>query len=234
MGRREGPSEERRAAILEAAQEVFTANGYGGASIREIAKRAGVSPALLYWFFPSKEKLFAGVLVAGIDALGVIEFPPEVMEVPPEDFLPRIAQGVTMALAGGRQAGLMKLALRESGREVELMGTLSEALTGRVLRPLAAYLTRQMELGRLRGGNPDYMAQVLLGPMMALAVRRELLREPTSRAWDVGDYAETAVQLFLRGAMLPPGSAPQQPVPLPEATPTELVSKEVRRIEIEA
>ncbi|HEX6605470.1 MAG TPA: helix-turn-helix domain-containing protein, partial [Chloroflexia bacterium] len=90
MGRRQGPSEERRAAILQAAEAVFTEAGYTGASIREIARRAEVSSALLYWFFPNKAKLFAAVLLAKVDAQGVLEFPPAIFAIPPQEFLPRL------------------------------------------------------------------------------------------------------------------------------------------------
>src|SRR5437773_1173250 len=103
MGRREGPAEERRAAILAAAGEGFSARGFRGASIREIARRAGVSSALLYWFFPSKAALFAAVLLARVDALGVFTFPPGLLEVPPEVFLPRLAGGFATLLTSPEQ-----------------------------------------------------------------------------------------------------------------------------------
>ena len=53
----------RRAAILAAAFAEFAAKGFRGATIKSIAQAAGVqSPALLYWYFPSKEALFQAVL----------------------------------------------------------------------------------------------------------------------------------------------------------------------------
>ncbi len=46
------------AAILDAAEIVFAKNGYAGASVREIAERAGVAQALIHYHFKTKEKLF--------------------------------------------------------------------------------------------------------------------------------------------------------------------------------
>src|ERR1700742_4863565 len=59
--RRRNP-EASRAAILEAAREVFTERGYGRATIREIARRAGVTHGLVMRHFGSKERL----LIAGL------------------------------------------------------------------------------------------------------------------------------------------------------------------------
>ncbi len=53
---------ERRATILAVAKVLFADKGYHGVSVDEIAKRLGVSPAVLYQHFPSKEALYESVL----------------------------------------------------------------------------------------------------------------------------------------------------------------------------
>jgi AcrR family transcriptional regulator len=60
--RRRLTAEERRRAILEAAQEVFAGRGYHGSSIDEIAQAAGISKALIYEHFPSKKDLHVSLL----------------------------------------------------------------------------------------------------------------------------------------------------------------------------
>lgn len=57
-GRRPGESGTRQA-ILEAARTSFGEQGYEGATMRAIAARARVDPALAYHFYDSKEQLFA-------------------------------------------------------------------------------------------------------------------------------------------------------------------------------
>ncbi len=44
--------------ILEGAHEVFKTAGFGGASVDEIARRAGISKATMYRYFPDKMALF--------------------------------------------------------------------------------------------------------------------------------------------------------------------------------
>lgn len=63
------PRDERRAQLLSAALEVFTAAGYHSAAMDEIAERAGVSKPVLYQHFPSKLELYLAVLDTHIDSL---------------------------------------------------------------------------------------------------------------------------------------------------------------------
>jgi len=51
-------SDERRAAIIHAVRRVFADKGFHGTTTRELALAAGVSEALLYKHFPTKEALF--------------------------------------------------------------------------------------------------------------------------------------------------------------------------------
>jgi AcrR family transcriptional regulator len=57
-----------KSALVEAAKEVFSEQGYEGATVRAIAKRAGVDPAMVNHWFGGKEGLFAkAVLQLPID-----------------------------------------------------------------------------------------------------------------------------------------------------------------------
>jgi len=63
------PRDERRAMLLSAALEVFTASGFHSASMDDIADRANVSKPVLYQHFPSKLDLYLAVLDLHIDSL---------------------------------------------------------------------------------------------------------------------------------------------------------------------
>ena len=54
--------EQRRAAILDAALAVFAGRGYHASSIDDIAREGGVSKALIYEHFDSKQKLYEELL----------------------------------------------------------------------------------------------------------------------------------------------------------------------------
>lgn len=67
-------SEERRKAIVEAVRGVFAENGFHGTTTRELAKTAGVSEALIYKHFPSKESLYTAMLEACANGPTFAEF----------------------------------------------------------------------------------------------------------------------------------------------------------------
>jgi AcrR family transcriptional regulator len=60
--RRRLTAEERRAGILDAALAVFSAGGFHASSIDDIAREAGISKALIYEHFDSKQGLYADLL----------------------------------------------------------------------------------------------------------------------------------------------------------------------------
>ena len=68
--RRTAVSGPKREHILEAARNVFEADGLDGASLRAIAARAGYTPAALYFHFESKEAIYAELLRTSLSRLG--------------------------------------------------------------------------------------------------------------------------------------------------------------------
>ncbi|MCA0870288.1 TetR/AcrR family transcriptional regulator [Seohaeicola saemankumensis] len=56
-----------RAAILEAALDVFSAQGFRGATLDQIASAAGLSKPNLLYYFPSKEAIHQAVLARLLD-----------------------------------------------------------------------------------------------------------------------------------------------------------------------
>ena len=63
------PRHERRRQLLDAALEVFVAQGYHAAAMDEIAERAGVSKPVLYQHFPGKLELYLALLDESVDTL---------------------------------------------------------------------------------------------------------------------------------------------------------------------
>src|SRR3954470_6067499 len=72
MGIRERQEREResvRRSILEAARDLFVAEGYQNVSIRKIADRIEYSPAAIYSYFPSKDDIFFALAEEGFHLL---------------------------------------------------------------------------------------------------------------------------------------------------------------------
>jgi len=76
VGRHAGrhqPHETTRRAILDAALELFVANGYAHVSIRNIASKVGYSPGAIYSYFPSKDDIFLALAEEGFRKLGATQ-----------------------------------------------------------------------------------------------------------------------------------------------------------------
>src|SRR5262245_59595977 len=58
-----------RRAILDAARELFVAEGFQNVSIRKIAERIEYSPAAIYGYFPSKDDIFFALAEEGFRLL---------------------------------------------------------------------------------------------------------------------------------------------------------------------
>jgi AcrR family transcriptional regulator len=78
-----------RAALLAAAAEVFAQRGFQGASVDEIAARAGYSKGALYWHFETKHELFFALMEQSVDApahemIELLETAPAEQDMAPE------------------------------------------------------------------------------------------------------------------------------------------------------
>ena len=66
-------SDERRKAIVRAAVPIFARKGFAGTTTRELAEAAGISEALLFKHFPSKQSLYREIRQLGCEGDPALE-----------------------------------------------------------------------------------------------------------------------------------------------------------------
>jgi AcrR family transcriptional regulator len=98
-----------KAALLRAAQELFTERGYERTTVRDIADRAGVNQALLFRYYGSKEDLFHVVLATESRVL--------VTESPAEQVLAKTLARMLSPDRVEAQESVWLAALRSSGHD---------------------------------------------------------------------------------------------------------------------
>jgi AcrR family transcriptional regulator len=59
----------RRSSIIDAAEKVFAEKSFSKVSMRDIAREAGISPALIYRHFPDQQHLFVEAFLRGTEHL---------------------------------------------------------------------------------------------------------------------------------------------------------------------
>ncbi len=135
VGRRPGRPETRNA-ILTAAREAFAGSGYAAASMRQIARAAGVDAALIHHYFGTKHELFLAALGAPIDPS---TFVPLLLDGPAEQIGQRIVStlmGVWDSDRGGPAAAMVRSAVADDN----VAALLREFVQHRLLAPVLAGL----------------------------------------------------------------------------------------------
>src|SRR3982074_2167486 len=111
----------RRAQIVDAALNVMAEHGFRGASIKRIAQHAGIkSPALIYWYFKDKQALFEAMLQNMAPFLTIVADQEQLLDVPPEQVLPRIASGFLHTVQQPSIGRFVRILLSESARHPSL------------------------------------------------------------------------------------------------------------------
>jgi AcrR family transcriptional regulator len=188
-----------RAELIETAGAVFAQRGYAGASVEEIAERAGYSHGAVYSNFAGKSDLFLAVFedyMAG-RAQELAETQAGLAEDAPLEKRARaLADQWMERFAGDRESFLLHLEfLANSRREPELakrFGTRSAALR----EAIAAYIGRyQQEEGAEAPLAPADLALVLRALGIGLAI--EALVSPAAVRDDLyGDFVELLVTMM--------------------------------------
>jgi TetR/AcrR family transcriptional regulator len=191
---------DRRAQILEAAFEEFSAKGFKGATIKSIARTAGLqSPALIYWYFPDKEALFREVLEARIPVLRTVRDPAGLLDLPPEKVLPTIARGYLSTFDNPAAQRMVRLMVGEAMRRPEIAEIFGNTVIKRVLGFLKNYMARQIELGRLRPHDVRSSARAFMGMLLPQAGGKVFFTAIREDGLTDEEHIEVAVGIFLRG-----------------------------------
>ncbi|MGZ3583175.1 MAG: TetR/AcrR family transcriptional regulator [Ktedonobacterales bacterium] len=190
----------RRNQILDAALEEFAAEGFRGATIKQIAKRAKLqSQALIYWYSPSKEALFQAVLGRHLPIVKLVSDPAALLDRPPEEVLSLLAHAYLAMADRPTAQRLVRLLAPEVIRRPEVADLLGGRVIAKVLSFIESYLTHQITLGRLRPHDARAAARAFVG--MTLPQLGGKLFLPALAAEGLTDdaYVEAIIAIFLRG-----------------------------------
>jgi AcrR family transcriptional regulator len=164
------PEPGSRERALEAGIELVARDGLTALSMDEVAQRAGVSRANLYRLFPGKPALFRELIRFYSPLEPITSTIRDLGDQPPEVLMPAIARTIARHLEG--RAGLVRAVFFEvAGAAGDAAEAREFALRGAV-GALAAYVTGQMEAGRLRPMHPLLAIQAFAGPIVFHLVTR--------------------------------------------------------------
>jgi AcrR family transcriptional regulator len=200
----EGPTraDRKRAAILEAAQHVFFANGFVGASMDEVAATAAVSKQTVYKHFRNKGELFREVVTnivrardAGITA--------ELLSSADGSFEGQLRSFARFFLKGVMQPDVLRLrrlVIGEAGRFPELGEAFYDLGPKRAAEQMALALSDLSADHGFSLPDPDMAAEHLLCLILSIPLDQAMLLGDehgfTEAALD--RYADEGVRVFMR------------------------------------
>ncbi len=146
--------QKNRAAILEAALNVFSAHGFRGATVDQIAAEAGLSKPNLLYYFPSKEAihtaLLSGLLEVWLAPLHALNENGD----PLEEILAYIQRKLEMSRDLPRESRLFANELVQGAPRIH--DALSTDLK-KLVDEKAAILTRWMDQGKIANLHPHHL-----------------------------------------------------------------------------
>ena len=191
-GRRGGASESR-GQILDAARRLFAEHGFDGTSLRQVARAAGVDPAMIHHFFKGKDELFALSVELPADPEQVLA---GMADSDPAQRAELIVRAVLHLWESPAQAGLLAFLRGTIGSKAKT-ALLRETVTRRVVSRIMASVPGNPEEVALRG---SLVATQVVGLMMVrYVVRLEPLASATAE--DVVRLVAPNVQRYLTGPL---------------------------------
>lgn len=158
--KRPGPSggADVREGILDVAEVLFATQGFAATSIREIAEQVDVTPAMVHYYFGSKDRLLEAVMERALEPMaGAVAAVEQRGEIPVQE-LPRL-----MFAMAAEHPCLPQLITREvllpGGRlQQQFLQHFAPRLGGR----LPGILRREQQEGRLAAGIDPQIASLML------------------------------------------------------------------------
>jgi AcrR family transcriptional regulator len=195
-GRRPGGAD-TRGALLNAARAVFAERGFDGATVRLIAERAGVDPAMVNHWFGGKEALFTAALDLPVDPATLIS---QVVPGDPERLGERI---VSRFLTVWDHAG--------GGRPLAALirSVASHETAARMVREFVTRILLRRVVETVAPDRPDLRAALVGSQIVGLGMVRYVLRlEPLASADHPTVIAAVAptLQRYLTGPLDGTGS----------------------------
>jgi AcrR family transcriptional regulator len=190
--------DERRSQIMDAAAEVFAANGFRGTTTKDIARASEVNEALIYQHFASKEELFGEILRSKIEESAVADF---LDELPADQPIEQTFKDVASKILeiGFRDPLIQKLLIAATVEGND--DTRRLFLNWRI--PFVAFLEQVirsgMERNELREVDPLLSARAFVGLVMDCVLSCNLWSELGYSNPDPNDLVANNVPIFVRG-----------------------------------
>src|SRR5712691_4326585 len=185
---------ERRAAILAAALDEFSARGFAAARLDDVAARAGVAKGTIYLYFRDKQSLFPELVRAMVSPLvGAIESAP-LRDLPIRAVAEMIVQVFVKEIFATRRKDVLRLIIAEGPRFPKLAEFYYREVISHVLPVIRARLELAVERGELTHDALARFPQLLVAPALMAIIWSSLFER--FQPLDVAELMRAHVDLL--------------------------------------
>lgn len=192
--------EDRRDQIIDAAMRVFAQKGFERATNKDIAREAGITPGLIYYYFESKEDLLKTIIETRSPAQLMTTLPPQIFELPPQIFLPMLILRALSIIESEKLIQLVRMLLSEVAHNTEVAPIIFPMIQ-RLLQFIGKYFETQIAKGALRPVDGVLTAQVMVGSVFVFVLRRQILGDPAALVYTHEQIAEVVSETVLQGIL---------------------------------
>jgi AcrR family transcriptional regulator len=195
-------SADRREQILEVATGLFAQQGFQGTTTKTIAEKSGVTEALIFRHFPSKEELYWAVIERKIDCAAPLERLLENLEAGGDDLdiLSRVAFEVLERRA--KDQTLSRLLLYSALEKHDLSERFFRNYIANYFEVLARFVRQGIATGRFRNVDPMLAARGFLGMVIYHSWIQELFGGKEVQDFDLHVVSRTLARIWLQGVQV--------------------------------
>ena len=192
--------EARPAEIIDAALDLFVANGFIATRLDQVARKAGVSKGTVYLYFESKEALFREVVKQIIiPEVEKAEQKAAEFSGSQSELLKILILNWWEAVGKSRLAGIPKLMVSEASNFPELAEFYLENVVSRARNLVAGCIRKGIAECEFRECEPVATTRLLLAPLVFAVIWDKSLRAYDKEQYDVEEYIRLHVDIFLKG-----------------------------------
>ncbi len=204
-------AEDRRLQILRVAVSLFSQRGFGGTTTREIAQAAGVSEAMVFRHFATKQELYTAILdhkMASGDTMNPEQMVAEARKQKDDRAVfEQLARGALDHHEGDPE--FQRLLLHSALEGHELADIFFEKFIRRVYELLAGYITERQRDGAMKKIDPLIVVRSFIGMIIHHSLNNNLW-DPKRRLLKISnqDAARHFTDILLNGIATENESAP--------------------------
>ncbi len=174
-------AEARPEEILDAALAEFTARGFEAARMEDIAKRAGLSKAAIYLYFPSKMAVLEALIEAKVGPLAQHAQTLAAMGADnPLLALRMLATAAAHRMADPNVIAVPRLVIGISGRFPEIATYYREHVVSLARGALETLIESAMAKGQIRRADKNAIVRAFIGPLFFEAMWTHVLGGETA------------------------------------------------------